>query len=121
MRPTYQVRFWEIAVRKSRKRPYGARWVTAGEEQSDGFITKTLARAHLNKLIQAAKAGEAFDIETGLPESLYRESHSPTLLQVAREFLDDVWADMAPNSRGRLVDGLAVAVQGFLDDEIDAD
>ena len=127
MKPTYQVRFWEIAVRKAdakgrrRKRPYGARWVTAGKEQSEWFITKPLARAYLNKLVQAANRGEAFDIVTGMPESMYRELHSPTLLQVAREFLDDVWADMSPNSRGRLVDGLAVAVQGFLDEEIDAD
>jgi len=121
MRSTHQVRFWEIAVRKGRKRPYGARWVTAGHEHSEWFITKTLARAYLNRLTQAANRGEAFDVETGLPESMYRELHSPTLLQVVREFLVDAWADLSPNSRGRLVDGLAVAVHGFLDAECDAD
>lgn len=127
MKSTYQVRFWEIKVLKPdangrrRKRPYGVRWVTAGREHSEWFITKTLARAYLNKLVQAANKGEAFDVETGLPESMYRELRSPTLLQVVREFLDDAWADLSPNSRGRLVDGLAVAVQGFLDEEIDAD
>ena len=126
MKSTYQVRFWEIKVLKPdtkgrlRKRPFGVRWVTAGREQSEWFITKTLARAYLNKLVQAANRGEAFDIVTGLPESMYREQHSPSLLRVAREFLQDVWPDISPNSRGRLVDGLAVAVHGFLDDEIDA-
>ena len=126
MKPTHQVRFWEIKVLRPdakgrlRKRPYGVRWVTAGREHSEWFITKALAKAHLNKLVQAANKGEAFDVETGLPESMYRELHSPTLLRVVQEFLGDVWPDMSPNSRGRLVDGLAVAVQGFLDEEIDA-
>jgi integrase len=121
MKPTHQVRFWEVAVRKGRKRAFGARWVTAGVEHSEWFITKALARGYLNKLVQAANKGEVFDIGTGLPESMYRELHSPTLLQVVREFLVDAWADLSPNSRGRLVDGLAVAVHGFLDANNDWD
>jgi integrase len=121
MKPTHQVRFWEIRTMELRKRPYGVRWVTAGREHSEWFVTKALAKAHLGKLVQAANKGEAFDIVSGLPESMYRELHSPSLLRVAREFLDDVWSDMSPNSRMRLVDGLAVAVQGFVDEEIDAD
>jgi integrase len=127
MKPTHQVRFWEIKTMKPdsngklRKRPYGVRWVTAGREHSEWFVTKALAKAHLAKLVQAANKGEAFDVGSGLPESMYRELHSPTLLRVAREFLDDVWAEMSPNSRMRLVDGLAVAVQGFVDAKINVD
>lgn len=108
MKPTHQVRFWEIKVMKPdakgrlRKRPYGVRWVTAGHEHSEWFITKPLARAYLNKLVQAANQGEAFDIVIGLPESMYRDQNSPSLLRVAREFLQDVWPDISPNSRGRL-------------------
>lgn len=127
MKPTHQVRFWEIktlkpdAHGKRRKRPYGVRWVTGGREHSEWFTTKALAKSHLGKLVQAANQGEAFDITTGLPQSLYRDAHAPTLLQVAREFLGEVWPDMSPSSRDRLVCGLAVAVQGFLDSEPDTD
>lgn len=128
MKPTYQVRLWEIKTMppdrktgKKRRRPYGVRWVTAGREHSQWFATKALAKAFLSKLQQAMNKGEAFDIDTGLPESLYREEHSPSLLSVAREYLEHVWPDMSPNSRGRLVDGLAVAVQGFLAEQPDAD
>jgi integrase len=126
MKPTYKVRFWEIGVRKPnekgrRKASYGARWVTDGHEHSEWFATKALARSYLNKLVRAANQGEAFDMETGLPESMYREQNSPSLLRVAQEFLREIWPDVSPNSRGRLLDGLAVAVHGFLDDEIDAD
>lgn len=127
MNSTHQVRFWEIKTLRpdtngrQRKRPHGVRWVTAGREHSEWFTTKALAKAHLGKLVQAANRGEAFDMVTGLPESLYRLEHSPGLLRVAQEFLAHVWDDMAPNSRSRLVDGLAVAVQGFCDAECDAD
>ncbi|WP_439376545.1 tyrosine-type recombinase/integrase [Amycolatopsis lexingtonensis] len=124
MKPTHKVRLWDIKTMppdpktgKKRRRPYGVRWVTAGREHSLWFATKALAKAELSKLQQAMNRGEAFDIETGLPESMYREERSPTLLRVAREFLAHVWPDMSPNSRGRLVDGLAVAVQGFLDEQ----
>jgi integrase len=126
VRPTHQVRFWEIKVLKPdsngkrRRRPFGVRWVTGGREHSEWFTTKALAKAHLGKLTKAANDGEAFDVVTGLPESLYRDQYAPTLLQVAREFLEDIWPDIAPNSRMRLVDSLAVAVQAFLDEESDA-
>ncbi|MFI7118263.1 tyrosine-type recombinase/integrase [Amycolatopsis sp. NPDC049868] len=128
MKPTHQVRLWEVTTRppdsktgKKRRRPYGVRWITAGREHSQWFTTKALAKAELSKLQQAMNRGEAFDIETGLPESMYRKERSPTLLRVAREYLNHVWPDLSPNSRGRLVDGLAVAVQGFLTEEPDAE
>ncbi|WP_328606253.1 integrase [Amycolatopsis sp. NBC_00345] len=126
MKATHQVRLWDIKTMppdpktgKKRRRPYGVRWVTAGREHSQWFVTKALAKAELAKLQRAMNGGEAFDVETGLPESMYREEHSPTLLRAMREFLDHVWPDMAPKSRGRLVDGLAVAVQGFLTEQPD--
>lgn len=124
MKPTYNVRLWEIKTMppdkktgKKRRRPHGVRWITAGKEHSQWFATKPLAKAFQSKLQQAMNKGEAFDVASGLPESMYREENSPTLLRVAREFLDHVWPDLAPNSRGRLVDGLAVAVQGFLSEQ----
>jgi integrase len=127
VKPTHQVRFWEIKTMKpdsngkQRRRPYGVRWVTGGREHSEWFVTRALAKAYLSRLTQAANRGEAFDIVTGLPESMYREQYAPSLLRVAREFLSDVWPDIAPNSRMRLVDGLAVAVQAFVDEDSDTD
>jgi integrase len=127
VKPTHQVRFWEIKTLKPdsngkrRRRPFGVRWVTGGKEHSEWFTTKALARSYLNRLTQATNRGEAFDIVTGLPESMYREQYAPSLLRVARESLADIWPDIAPNSRMRLVDSLAVAVQAFVDDTIDVD
>jgi integrase len=117
---TYQVRFWAIKTLKPRadgkkpRRPYGVRWVTAGHEHSEWFTTKALANKHLQKLQAAANGGEAFDSVTGLPESMYRERNSRTLLQVAQRFIAAEWPDASPNTRCRQVDTLGVAVGVFL-------
>lgn len=120
MKPTHQVRFWAIKTLKPKadgkrpRRPYGVRWVTAGREHSEWFTTKALATKHLATLQSAAHRGEAFDVTTGLPESLYREQHSRTLLQLAQRFIEAEWADASPNTRSRYVDTLGVAVGAFL-------
>ncbi len=120
MKPTHQVRFWAIkslkagADGKRRKRPHGVRWVTAGHEHSEWFTTKALATKYLSTLQSAANSGEAFDIATGLPASLYREQNSRTLLQVAQRFVEAEWPDASPNTRCRHVDTLAVNVGAFL-------
>lgn len=125
MKPTYQVRFWSIKTLKPRAngkrppRPYGVRWVTAGHEQSEWFITKALAGNYLQKLQTAANKGEAFDVVTGLPESMYREENSRTLLQIAQRFVEAEWLDASPNTRCRHVDTLGVAVGAFLRDARD--
>jgi integrase len=120
MKPTHQVRFWAIKTLKPKangkrpRRPYGVRWVTAGREHSEWFTTKALATKHLSTLQSAANRGEAFDIATGLPESLYREQNSRTLLQIAQRFVEAEWPDASPNTRCRHVDTLAVNVGAFL-------
>lgn len=120
MRPTHQVRLWAIRTLKPRangkrpRRPYGVRWVTAGREHSEWFTTKALATKHLSTLQAAANRGETFDITTGLPESLYRERNSRTLLQLAQRFIAAEWPDASPNTRSRHVDTLGVAVGAFL-------
>ncbi len=120
MKPTHQVRFWAIKTLKAgadgkrRKRPHGVRWVTAGHEHSEWFTTKALATKYLSTLQSAANGGEAFDVVTGLPVSLYRERNSRTLLQVAQRFIEAEWPDASPNTRSKHVDTLGVSVGAFL-------
>lgn len=120
MKPTHQVRFWAIrtlkplADGKLPPKPYGVRWVTGGVPHSEYFRTKALATNRLSKLQAAANRGEAFDIDSGLPESMYREANSRSLLQIVQRFIDVEWDGAAANTRRRHVDTLAVAVGGFL-------
>ncbi|XVV03380.1 tyrosine-type recombinase/integrase [Actinosynnema sp. CA-248983] len=115
MKPTFNVRFWAIQHKKTRRRrPYGVRWITEGQEHSEWFALKTPADNRRSELMQAARRGEPFDIVTGLPESEYRKLNARTLLQVAQEFIDHEWENSAPNTRRRLVDTSAVAIAAFV-------
>ena len=76
MTETFKVRFWDIAHRRTRARPYGVRWVTEGREHSEWFVTKALAHSRRSQLMQAARAGEAFDVVSGLPTTEIRRQRS---------------------------------------------
>ncbi len=74
MNTTFKVRFWEIAdwtkskdKKKKKGRPYGVRWVTEHKSHSEWYSTKALANSRRAELMQAARNGDAFDIESGLP------------------------------------------------------
>ena len=62
---SFDVRFWKIETRKGRRTPYRVRWVVAGQQFSDSFLTMALAESYRAKLITAARNGEGFDTETG--------------------------------------------------------
>lgn len=113
---TFQVRFWEIQFKKGRRRPYGVRWITAGREHSEWFANKAQASSRRSELMTAARAGEAFDIETGLPESELRKRNSLSLLEFAQSHVDLKWPDAAAKTRASIVDALATAVAAFVDE-----
>jgi hypothetical protein len=51
--------------------------------------------------MQAADKGEAFDIETGLPDSMAREVSSVTWYQHACAFADARWPKVAAKGRSQ--------------------
>ena len=70
----------EIRIRKiqvnalaNRKKSYTVRWVVAGQSRSRTFSARALADHFRSDLMQAANRGEAFDVESGLPESMIVE------------------------------------------------
>ncbi|WP_367134553.1 hypothetical protein [Saccharothrix sp. HUAS TT1] len=117
---TYKVNIWELKTLKpdrngeKRPKPYGVRWVTAGREHSEWYRTKALASNRRNDLVQAAREGQAFDIGTGLPESEIKAKSVRSLLQLAQEFIEHEWNEVAPNTRKRYVDACAIPVAAFV-------
>ncbi len=99
MNKSYDVRFWKVTVKKGRKRPYVLRWVVGGKVQSRPFTTRELADSFKSELIQAARRGEAFDVETGLPESKVRAALSVSWYQHARDYVDDRWDKVSAKQR----------------------
>ena len=64
---------WKIETRKGRKTPYRVRWVVARRQFSASFLTMALAESFRASLITAARKGEGFDTDSGLPESMERK------------------------------------------------
>jgi integrase len=116
MSTTFKVTFWEIA-RWKRARPYGVRWVTAGRQHSEWYLTKALANARRSELMQAARRGEAFDVESGLPESELRQANSLTLVELAQQYVAMKWPNQAANSRRSTIEALATACAAFVKDQ----
>jgi integrase len=116
MTETYNVRIWEIANRKGKTRPYGVRWVTAGHEHSEWFARRALANNRRSQLMHAAREGEAFDVDSGLPASEIRRQRSSTLVDLASEYVTAKWPKQAANSRRSTIDALATACAVFVID-----
>jgi hypothetical protein len=78
---SFEFRMWGIRKR-DRQKPYQVRWLVAGRSHAETFVTRALAESFRAELIAAARAGEAFDEVTGLPEAgrgMCRGSTTPCL------------------------------------------
>jgi len=115
---SYDVRFWEIRRNASSKRPsYVARWKVGPKEKSKTFRTKALAENFMSDLRQAAKRGEAFDVATGLPESMAKPSDAgPTFFEFARSYMAARWVHSAARTRETMTYALLSLVPALVKD-----
>jgi integrase len=107
---SYDVRFWAIEVRKNRRTPYRVRWTVAGEQFGRSFLTSGLAESFRSQLITAARAGEGFDPDTGLPDSMVRKLRDVSFYTHALEFADFAWKGYAAKSRVSMIETLSRVV-----------
>jgi hypothetical protein len=104
---SHNVRFWEIRPRKTAKgSSWTVRWTVQGREKSATLAKKAQAERYRSKLMQAADRGDAFDVETGLPDSMVREVSSVTWYQHACAFADMRWPKVAAKGRISIAEGL---------------
>lgn len=120
---TFKVRFWEIAdwtkskdKKKKKGRPYGVRWVTEQKPHSEWYSTKALAHSRRVELMQAARDGEPFDVESGLPVAELTRRNSLSFVEFAQSYMDMKWPDAAAKTRTSTVDALATAATAFVRD-----
>ncbi|WP_405394670.1 tyrosine-type recombinase/integrase [Microbispora hainanensis] len=119
MNTSYDVKFWEIRRNPTSKTPsYVTRWKVAGKVKSKTFRTKELANSFLSDLRRAAKDGEAFDIGTGLPESMMEPQADlgPTVLSFAQEYVARRWKASAARTRETDTYALMALVPAFVKD-----
>ncbi|WP_206060694.1 tyrosine-type recombinase/integrase [Nonomuraea basaltis] len=103
---TYDVKFWSIQVRKDKRKPYSVRWVVDGRTFTNTFAKNGLADSFRAELMAAARKGEAFDTETGLPESMHREDQDITWFQHAIDYVAAKWKKASANSRRSIVESM---------------
>lgn len=104
---SHEVRFWDIRPNKTAKgQSYTVRWTVGGREKSRTLARKAQAERYRSRLMQAADKGEAFDVDSGLPDSMAREISQRTWYEHACAFMDERWPKHAGKGRVSLVEGL---------------
>jgi len=105
---SFDVRIWKVRIYERRRgKTYGVRWVVAGRPFHGTFSTSALADSHRSRLLSAARGGEPFALDTGLPPSMAPKATGPTWFAHAMAFVDDKWPLVAPRSRQSFADVLA--------------
>ncbi|MFI7439424.1 tyrosine-type recombinase/integrase [Nonomuraea indica] len=115
MTTSYKVKFWDIRTntrsdgtgKKPRIVSHTVRWTVGNREKSSTFKTKGLAESFLSDLRQAAKKGEAFDLDSGLPASMVKAKDARTWYSFAVAYVHAWWPHAAAKSREGMTDALA--------------
>lgn len=109
MPTTYDVRMEAIQKNKlagKNRYSYTVRWRVAGRRPKKTYATYTLADSRRSELVSAMRRGEAFDIETGLPESELRAKEAIGFYGFACNYVDLKWPHAAANTRRSTADAL---------------
>ncbi|NYI99575.1 integrase [Nocardioides thalensis] len=106
---SFDVRIWktETYARKSGK-GYRVPWRVETKRFSRAFQTASLAESFRASLVTAARKGEAFIVESGVPLSMASQTAGPPLtwFEHAMDFMDAKWPDAAPKHRKSTANGL---------------
>jgi integrase len=117
---TSDVRIWGVRRNQSSKSPsFEVRWIVAGRPRSRTRRTKALAEDLLSDLRQAARRGEPFDLDTGLPLSMIQAT-GPTWIEFAQRYIDMKWPHAAAKTRDSLTDALATITAELVREDEDA-
>jgi len=97
---SYDVRVWKTEVyRGTRANTYYVRWSVAGHRRKQPFKTRALADSFRSDLVAAARRGEAFATESGLPVSMQRTTNTLSWYRFACQFIDLKWPKTAATTR----------------------
>lgn len=115
MDTTYDVRIWNIRVYRGKRRTtYYVRWTVAGYEKKKPFGSRALADSFRSELMAAARRGEAFDADSGLPVTSQRASRDLSWYAFACEYADLKWPQVAATTRRTHAEVLTTATMALL-------
>ncbi|MFI6758821.1 tyrosine-type recombinase/integrase [Micromonospora sp. NPDC050417] len=111
-----RIRSIQVNTLGGRKKSYTVRWVVAAGPKSRTFGTRALADNFRSDLMQAANRGEAFDTDSGLPESMVKPEESVSWFGFVRRYIDMKWPGAAAKSRESTTDALATVTAALVRD-----
>jgi integrase len=112
---SYDVRFWKIRTYQgSRKTTYSVRWTVSGRELHETYGTKAHAESRLAELRTAARKGEAFDVETGLPVSEVEQHADRSWYEHVSTYVERHWSRVGGGQRRSIADAIATATPALL-------
>jgi integrase len=110
MSTSFKVNFWKTQVyRGARKTTYYVRWTVAGEAFKEPFGLAAQAESFRSDLVAAARKGEAFHIDSGLPVSMKRSETTMSWYQLACDYVDAKWPNSAATTRRTVAEALTAA------------
>ncbi|WP_411121270.1 tyrosine-type recombinase/integrase [Streptomyces sp. x-19] len=115
---TFEFTMHSIRERPDRPKPFQLRWKVGSRPHSKSFTTKTLADGRRSELMAAARRGEQFDTETGLPKSeLAALQPQVTWFEHAKDYAEMKWSEAA-SAKGRATraDALATVTAALVKD-----
>jgi integrase len=112
---SYTVKIWAIRKRDYRK-PYQLRWKVGTRPHSESFLTMGLAESRRAQLITAAREGEPFDVDSGLPKSMVDKERDISWYEHARNYIEMKWDDSPGNTRRTLSEAMATVTPAFVKD-----
>ncbi|MCZ4125789.1 tyrosine-type recombinase/integrase [Streptomyces sp. H39-S7] len=114
MELSYTVRIWSIRKRPYRK-PFQLRWQVGTRPHSESFLTVGLAESRRAQLFTAARAGEAFDVESGLPTSMLKDQEVSWYAH-ARLYIGMKWPHAPASTRRTLAEAMASVMPALVRD-----
>ena len=115
---TYDVRVYKTEVYKGkRKTSHYVRWTVAKRPFKRPFGTAALADSFRSDLIAAARRGEAFRVDDGIPVALSRVVVETSWFDFACDFIDMKWPRAAATYRRSIAEALVSVTVALLDDQ----
>nr|WP_308288258.1 site-specific integrase [Streptomyces corallincola] len=112
---SYEVKFWAIRKRNARN-PYQLRWMVGTREHAKSFLTRGLADSRRSELMAAARKGEPFEINSGLPKSMATKKRDICWYEHARAYIEMKWPDSPGNTRQTLAEAMATVTPALVKD-----
>jgi integrase len=120
---SHDIRIWNVSEktpvrvgRDGKKKPatYQLRWRVGGKVHPKTFVGRTPADNFRSRLLVAMHNGEAFDTETGLPDSMIEAPEQSTWYDFAADYMDMKWKHLSAKGRETTVYAAASVIASLV-------